>query len=227
MITTTVIYLILLGLLLATSANNRYKRHHIAAKTMASVGFVMISVAGLMLGNRDMYDIRYAYFVALLPGLLFCMAGDIFLAIRMLTKKIKWFAWGITMFAAAHIFFIYFLGEFGNYEWWTYLIPIVSVMVAYILFGLPMIDAGKAKWPCLVYSYVVTLFVVRAFGTMIVWEYSVKGVVIALGAILFYLSDVMLIFLYFGKKEYTWLHTANLTAYYLGIGLIASSVFFL
>lgn len=226
MIVVIMIYLILLCLLLATSHNQKYRRHHIAAKTLTSVGFVTIACVGLILSKRNIYASHYAYFLSLLPGLVFCMAGDIFLAIRSLTKKIEWFAWGIAMFATAHVLFIVFLGKYNSYLWWTYLLPLASVLVAYILFGLPSIDAKGVKWVCLLYSYVVALFVVRAYCYMVVFEFSTQGIILAIGATLFYLSDAMLIFLYFSKKEYNWLHAANLTAYYLGMGLIASSVYF-
>lgn len=226
MIAVSIIYIILLCLLLATSHNQKFRRHHIAAKTLTSVGFVTIACAGLVFSERNIYASHAAYFLSLLPGLIFCMAGDIFLAIRSLTKKIEWFAWGIAMFATAHVLFIVFLGKYNSYGFWSYIIPLASVIVAYILFALPSIDAKGAKWVCLVYSYVVALFVVRAYCNMIALDFSTQGVFLAIGATLFYMSDAMLIFLYFSKKEFKWLHAANLIAYYLGMGLIASSVYF-
>lgn len=226
MIFISLLYLFSLSYLISTGYQKKYRKHHITAKTLTSLGFVLIAFTSLFLGKDGTSESRYVYFISLLPGLIFCTAGDIFLAIRSITKKLKWFAWGITMFALAHVLFVISIDRYADYAWWTYLIPLVSVVIAYILFDLPTVDAGKAKWACLIYAYVVTLFGVRAFICMHTWEYSMQGILLFMGALLFFASDTMLVFLYFGKEKIKWLHAANLVSYYLGVGLVAMSIYF-
>ena len=220
MITVSLCYLLCLLYLLWTSYIENQKKYYIIAKTITSIGFIAIALISYCCSQST------AYYFALLPGLILCLLGDVFLAIRVQTKKFKWFIWGLLMFAFAHIMFIFLIQKYTLWYWWDFLLPLASLVLVFFLFQLPSMEPGKGKWPCLIYSYFVTLFLIKALESMISWEYSTRGKFLAIGSFLFFVSDFILIFLYFSKNEKKWLHGGNLIMYYLGVGLIASSIYF-
>ncbi len=220
MITGSLLYILSLLFLLRTSYMESQKKHYIFAKTMTSIGF--LALAGISL----YFSKAYPYFYALLPGLLFCLCGDVFLAIRLRTKQFKWLVFGITMFVLAHVTFIFGLQKYTNWNWWDFSLPLISVVMVFILFRLPKIEPGKGEWPSLIYSYFVSLFFLKAIEIMYAWNFSRQGIFLAIGAMFFFISDVLLIFLYFSKKPQNWLHGANLITYYLGVAFLASSIYF-
>ena len=212
--------MLILMFLLGTSYREKQKKYHILAKALTSLSFILLAIISLYCSKDT------SYFFSLLPGLLLCFCGDVFLAIRSRTKKFKWFIGGIVMFAFAHLFFVYSLQKNLPFIFWHYLIPVFIMIIIYFIFKLPSIEAGKGKWPSVIYSYLVTLFVIKAIESMISWDYSMRGIFLLVGAICFVASDFMLIFLYFSEKKINWLHGTNLITYYIGVGFIASSIYF-
>ncbi len=105
---------------------------------------------------------------------------------------------------------------------WELLIPVLGVMLTLWMEKRPGMNTGKLKFEILIYSYFVTLLLTKTIF-MLIKELSAGTLMLAIGAGLFLISDVLLLFLNFYKKRFMTLHVLNLITYYYGIFLMAAS----
>ncbi len=156
------------------------------------------------------------------------MAGDILLNLRYLVGKMgqKVFLIGILIFMIGHVLYLIPLLKTAP----SPLIPIVIglVLAALLLYWiLTSVTAALAfKIFGVFYIGAVTLMAVTA-----VWNYAKLGttadMLFAVGGVLFLASDVILIFNTFTGEATFGKRVANLSLYYIGQLLIASSLMFL
>ncbi len=193
----------------------------IFAKTVTSFGFLLISLVGYFISR----DVRYFWIV--FPGLLFCFAGDILLAIRYQKIEQKWLVFGILSFLMAHIYFIFRLQEIMPIHLFEVAISIAAMGMVYGIFKLPFMKPGAVKWLCVFYSFFVTMLLIKGVQAGAYFAYRPRGIALLIGAIFFWTSDFTLIFQYFSEKEIKSLRFWNLLMYYIGVAGIASSIQFL
>jgi len=124
-------------------------------------------------------------------GLLFSMAGDIFL---MLPKER--FVAGLVSFLLAHV--AYIIGFNDTFPPMNLVTLVVAALVALVAFRLYTRIAGgltasgndKLKIPVLVYSIVISIMLLSALLTLIKPEWTaISALLAAFGALLFFLSD--------------------------------------
>jgi uncharacterized membrane protein YhhN len=157
-------------------------------------------------------------------GLLFSLAGDVFL---MLSDR--WFIAGLVAFLLAHVAYLIGLNiPFGEpLPFWGIGIAILLAIAAgsilrRILAGVRAKGLHQLVVPVVVYGMVITLMLLSAILTnyRLDWKYSAAGLV-SLGAILFYFSDVILAWNKFVRPVRNG-RVINMVAYHLGqIALIA------
>lgn len=164
-----------------------------------------------------------AYFLWLLPGLICCLGGDVFLA---LPQK-RMFFFGLVSFLAGHLFYI--ISFF-------YTSPPSGLV---LLGALPMAVAGSwiflrlkpylgdMMMPVFVYIIVITIMVCGAFSVLLKPELALPGRLLALfGALSFYVSDLFVARDRFVKKSAI-NRVLGLPLYFGGQFLLAFSVGFL
>lgn len=188
-------------------------------KGSASLFFCILGVRCAALGAPDKW---------VLWGLVFGMAGDILLNLRYLVGKMgqKVFLVGILIFMIGHILYLVTLLRSAP----SPLIPVVIgiILAAILLYWiLTSVTAAKAfKIFGVFYIGAVTLMAVTA-----VWNYvkldGTSNMLFAIGGVLFLASDVILIFNTFTGEATFGKRVANLSLYYIGQLLIASSLMFL
>ena len=124
-------------------------------------------------------------------GLVFSMAGDIFL---MLPKER--FVAGLVSFLLAHV--AYIIGFNDTFPPMNLVTLVVAALVALVAFRLYTRIAGgltasgndKLKIPVLVYSIVISIMLLSALLTLIKPEWTaISALLAAFGALLFFLSD--------------------------------------
>ncbi len=128
-----------------------------------------------------------SYFAWLLPGLIFCLGGDIFLA---LPQK-KMFFPGLVSFLVGHVFYVicffYTAPPTALVLWGT--LP-VSMASLWIFFRLKP-HLNDMIIPVLVYIVVITIMVCGAFSILLEPELAFTGRMLAFcGALCFYISDL-------------------------------------
>ena len=164
-------------------------------------------------------------------GIFFSMAGDVFLMISYARFSDRWFLPGLAAFLLAHISYIVGLNTpLPNVSpiWSLGLAVILALSAARILRriidgvrekGLPRL-VGPVNW----YGMVITLMLLSALLTLnnANWKTSAGGLV-ALGAILFYFSDVLLACNKFVKPIRNG-RLANMILYHLGQAALVAGV---
>ncbi len=152
----------------------------------------------------------------IIAGLIFSLIGDVFLMLP--SDK---FVLGLTSFLIAHIFYIIAFGwGFGPYFEIGYLIPAALYMIVFLWILLP--KTGKMKFPVLVYSFVLMIFLWQATGRIYYLGNSSAYYTFA-GAVLFVVSDSVLAhtrFVYSFKFSSTIIHIT----YWFAQILIALSI---
>ncbi|MGN0448271.1 MAG: lysoplasmalogenase [Acutalibacteraceae bacterium] len=217
-----------------------------STKCMQSLTFKMISstlfvLSGYLVNKISGNNTDYA--VLIIWGLVFGWIGDLFL--HSLKDKLIHFAIGLVAFLIGHIFYIIAFNEaiFSKYpaakvfDWYEYLI-IGAVAVAVTAFA-AVKKLFKTKGPIvaavIIYAMVLTAMLVKAFkyvigeiawGTYNDGELVGIALTVALGSLLFVLSDGSLGVIHASKEIKRGMRIFNIVTYYAAQLLLAASIFF-
>ena len=162
-----------------------------------------------------------AFPLLMVCGLLCCMIGDVFISFS--------FIWGMAAFAAAHICFIAGYIKAGLFT----AMPIAQLIV-FILLIAPFLYAilklklikGELRFAACIYAALITFMTSLAvcspalYGAVMVFSWASA---IALGSVLFLLSDFMLGLMVSGRESNK-LDYISLSFYYMAISLFGLSV---
>jgi uncharacterized membrane protein YhhN len=153
-------------------------------------------------------DNTYIWLVII--GLLFSLGGDIALMPPDNNRK---FRFGLLLFLSAHIIYIAAFWFLGTFEITDIISAIILAVVVFAFYRLIRRNLGTMKIPVIIYMIIICLMVNRALSTRVP--------LIIVGAILFFVSDMLLALNRFFKK---WKYERiSLTFYYGGQFLIALS----
>ena len=196
-------------------------------KGLASLMFVSLGIYCFVKSGQDGT-------LLIVLGLIFGMIGDVFLNLRNLCegkKSNQIFAVGILAFLIGHFLYIAFLyraiilsGRAAIF------IPLAIVLTAVLAFvSIPPLikritppSEGLKKFGYVYLCIVIAMFC--ASLSRLCSFYSTNSLVFMLGALLFVVSDFIMIYFSFGKKIKP-LRAINLLAYYFGQILIALCIF--
>ncbi|MBE6818232.1 MAG: lysoplasmalogenase [Ruminococcaceae bacterium] len=180
-------------------------------------------------------------------GLALGWLGDVLLHLTALSKKEKpskafqggSFVSGLVAFLVGHIFYVIAylegikaVGHWSRSTIITIVIEVVILLAAFVAVELfvAKIKLGVAAVPVALYAATISTMLVSAV-TLAIYaaKYSVvMSIVLALGALLFVISDSTLVFCMFGsekaKNSYK-LKVVNLTTYFIGQMMLASAIF--
>ena len=192
-------------------------------KTLASIGFVSVAISAFLYGNGD-----GEYFKFILCGLILGLIGDVALALRAVyeKKKDKYFIIGLGAFLLGHIAYTI---EFTKISSITVIEIIIAaiIVILFVIFGkLVKLQYGNMKPFVIGYMCVISVMVVKAVSIAITIGINEANMLIAVGAILFAISDMILAFIYFWNRKVKVLSPLNLITYYGGQLLIALSILF-
>jgi uncharacterized membrane protein YhhN len=161
-------------------------------------------------------------------GLLFSLAGDIFLML-----KVRWFLWGTAAFLGAHL--CYFLG-FNAPNFILYpsrflaWLPFFGLDLFFIIY-ITRIGSAKSERSTLlpligsVYFTMISLMCASAWSTLLRPDWALKAAVLgASGALLFLISDSILIFNRF-LRQVAHAHFWVMISYYLAQITITAGAF--
>lgn len=194
----------------------------VCLKGLASLIFIIVGIAAFGASR----DTQFAKLV--LIGLILGGVGDVLLNLRFVFEKVgqKIFLAGIAAFLAGHILYLVALipqsdsllvcviiGAVIAAAILTYIFKTMEVKPAFKIFGVVYIGA-------------VVLMTAVAIGNLLAAP-SASRWLYAIGAVLFTVSDIVLIFNTFGSETKFSLRITNLSLYYLGQLLIANSLFFI
>lgn len=164
----------------------------------------------------------------IIVGLCLGLVGDVLLNLRFNVSKAlssKVFALGILAFLAGHIFYIVVLIKHNTDIIWASLISAVVLSVLAIPQLMKRIKAPSKGLKIFGYVYLVIVicFFSCGIGSMIMCERNMFDIVFTIGGLFFVVSDFIMIYYNFAKKDPK-LRVINLLTYFVGQLLIALCV---
>ena len=163
------------------------------------------------------------YFAFVVTGLVFCLGGDVFLA---LPQK-KAFMLGLVSFLVGHVFYGIGFFSIAGPTAWTWVSLVLAAMISSLIYLWLRSHLGKMKGPVIGYMVVITVMVCAASSVLGVSDFNLCGrAMVFSGAVAFYFSDVFVARDRFMKKEFL-NRLVGLPLYYSGQFLIAFSLGFL
>jgi uncharacterized membrane protein YhhN len=163
------------------------------------------------------------YFGFVVTGLVFCLGGDVFLA---LPQK-KAFMQGLVSFLVGHVFYVIGFFSVAAFSGWTWVSLVLAGGVSGLVYRWLRSHLGPMKGPVIGYMVVITVMVCGASSVLGASDLSLSGRIMAFaGAVAFYFSDVFVARDRFMKKEF-FNRLVGLPMYYAGQFLIAFSLGFL
>ncbi|MEG2087915.1 MAG: lysoplasmalogenase family protein [Angelakisella sp.] len=210
------LYPLLFAMLMVTCYCKGWKRWHTVTKTATSAVFVAAAVAA---GNST-----DSYFQFMLAGLLLCLLGDFFLAKAKSNTKTPWFFLGGGAFFFAHVVFIAGLSRLDPLSAISFLLPVSMVALVLLLSWMGILRAGKLLPLVGIYIFFVSMLSSKSIGLFLLNPASTRGILAMVGAILFCISDLIILFILFREKPHPALTFVNLLTYYLATMLLALSV---
>jgi uncharacterized membrane protein YhhN len=157
------------------------------------------------------------YSVGVLLGLLLSFGGDLAL---MFQENRKAFMLGLALFLLAHVAYTVVLTLLGRFSGWDALSTVVLLAAGVSFYWLIQPNLGTMRVPVMVYILVISAMVSRAASTLASPLFSgTQATLIVVGAVLFYLSDLILAAARFWRP---WTYNrVSLAFYYGGQTLIA------
>jgi len=203
-------FILLMGLLYYEKKNDG--RPLLIVKSILSLLFVITALLQL-------HPVP-AYYQYLFVGLIFCLIGDVCLA---LPQK-KAFRVGLVAFLVGHVLYILSFSSLTQiYYWisaWLFILFCMSALI--FLWLLPHLKSMLI--PVLLYILVITVMVSGAWAVFWKSPFQISGrVFILIGSLCFYFSDVFVARNKFIKEEYR-NRFLGLPLYYTGQFLLAFSV---
>ena len=161
---------------------------------------------------------NFMYSVGVLIGLVLSLGGDV----ALMFSDRKAFMAGMVLFLLAHVAYTVTFTLLNGFKGPDVFTAFVLLIAGVGFYALIKRGVGAMKGPVLFYMLVISLMVNRAMSTL--WAPAFRDVqawMIVAGAVLFYISDIMLALNRFWKP---WRYTRfSLAFYYAGQGLIALS----
>lgn len=217
------LYAAALAFLLWTAARRRAL--YPLGKGICSALFLLCAVLAFFAGPRA----GVTGFVFMLVALALCAVGDTLLGFANRTEGTVEkgpFMAGAVAFSLAHVGFCIFFFLRAAFAWYDLLFPLALWVILFFLERGDRIRLGKLRPVGYFYTFLVGLMMVKAAGAMATGGAPGQGgILLLLGAALFFLSDYVLLFLYFGTVGHSWQRPANLISYYAGIFLMALSLY--
>ena len=160
------------------------------------------------------------YYHYLLVGLIFCLMGDVYLA---LPQK-KAFMAGLVAFLVGHVFYIFsFLSLTSIFHWISTGVFIILGVSAFVFFWLRP-HLGSMLFPVLLYILVITVMASGAWTVFWKSSFPISGrTLILLGSLCFYFSDLFVARNKFIKEEYR-NRLLGLPLYYAGQFMLVFSI---
>ena len=164
-----------------------------------------------------------AFFYTLFVGLIFCLIGDVCLAL----PQEKAFKAGLAAFLVGHIFYIFSFSSLIQVNLWISAGFFVLVGLSALIFLWLRPHLKSMLIPVLLYILVITVMASGAWAVFLKSPFHVFGRTLLLaGSLFFYVSDVFVARDKFIKEEYT-NRLLGLPLYYAGQFFLAFSIGFL
>jgi len=151
------------------------------------------------------------YTIGVLVGLALSLAGDVAL---MFEERRRALLAGLGSFLSAHVAYAVVFGIVGRASWWDALSAAVLLAVGTVVYGRLSPKLDGMRGPVLAYIVAISLMVSRGVSTLPSPALGTgQAVMVTVGAVLFYVSDVILALCRFWRP---WRYRRISLAFYYG-----------
>lgn len=226
------ICLLILAIVMATVfvifSNGQKGLLSLSFKSIASFCFTLLALSVLYIKGMSLAGMLFVL------GFVASCFGDVILGLpdmpEMSKKATTLTLVGGLSFALAHVFYISAMILCFGFAWWTILVAVALGLVFF--FGNKIVgklNYGKLTYGMPVYATFVSFVVAISIMALVSGANLVGAIMLLVGFVLFWLSDIVLMNIYFGNKpqKKTFFYYFNLSFYYAAQILIAASLYFL
>ena len=191
---------------------NENQKGKLPTKTILSCLFILIALLQPHLFSE--------YFYILLIGLIFCLGGDVFLAL----PQQRMFLYGLVSFLLGHVCYVICFFYVADLNPWTWGGGAIGLAISSLVFYWLRRHLGPMLVPVTAYIFVITAMVIGAFTVLGDTRLPSTGrFLVVFGAVSFYISDLFVARDRFLKTEFS-NRLLGLPLYYTGQFLLAFSV---
>lgn len=185
-------------------------------KSLDSILFVLCGVFNLILLYKYRKTSHAWKSLFMLLGLIFACIGDIVL--------IGNFVLGAIFFAIGHIWFLVYFYVLQKFNYKDVLIGGIIFLISLLLIlFLPVFDFGNFLAIVIIYALIISMMLGKAFSNYLC-KMTIPNLVVFIGALLFFFSDLMLVFDNFSTFSGIFGYLC-LSTYYPAEFLLAISIF--
>lgn len=213
-----VYYFTMLGILIFASYPTKLEPHRLLFKILTSMGFIVIA-AYCAIGTGNL-----AFFWWMLPALVACFVGDIFMALTDKNWNDTVFTIGVAAFAVAHLAFLVAISQLYPFNALELILPALVAVGALFIDRIPRLNVGKLKTALVPYGFLVTWLFSKTLVWVLAGGANALSCTMMTGALLFLISDALLLFIYFFDTPSKSLRFFNQITYYGGMALLALAI---
>jgi uncharacterized membrane protein YhhN len=205
-------FLVFSVILLVRAEILKERRQIIVFKPISTLLVIAIALLSFQEPTQNQF-----YTVGILAGLLLSFGGDVALIFQ---ENRKAFTIGLVLFLLAHIAYTVVFLFMGRFSGWDVFSSVLLLIFGVGFYTVIKANLGRMRIPIIVYIVVISLMVSRSISVLLGAEFGgEQGMMIVAGAVLFYISDIILAASRFWK---TWrYHRISLFFYYGGQLLFA------
>lgn len=187
-------------------------------KTISSVLFVLCGLFNLLYCVKTKMISNLKFMVFMFAGLFFAMLGDILL--------IDFFVVGALLFGIGHILFLAGFCMLSKIHWQDFVVAGgIFIIALLVIFLYPNFEFNGMLVVAVAYALVISLMLGKAGANLRLKQNRTLNVIIFIGALMFFLSDLMLLFNVFASAPYLF-DILCLVLYYPGEFILAFSIYF-
>ncbi len=194
------------------SNDNDFTLKCVGSALFVAIGVLNYIYAVKTLGKKD------KFYKGMLIALVFCFLGDVFIHTS--------FVLGAGLFAVGHTFLVYIyclVQKLTKQDVIISSVPFVGTAIFLLFFPLLRFDIPVFRYVCIAYAVIISLMLGKAIGNYLK-DKSTLNLILATAGVLFFFSDVMLVFSWF-IGLWSWTFPACMGTYYPALCLLAYSMY--
>lgn len=211
----TISYLISLILLIRVTFLN-HNKYRFLLKIIACGHFLGLGIVSVLI--KDVSLLEYL----LLIGLIFSFIGDIFLGLKNSIKT--GFILGVSSFSIAQLYYLLYF-QMSYFSIIPFILSIVFMLIVYRYIR----NNSKIEFPSKAYFLFIYIFLLSStlFSSIenLIQYHNELNLILMLGCVLFFISDITLFHVYFLKKKINIHKIIYLLSYHIAQLLIATFIF--
>lgn len=219
---------VVVSLIFCYQRRNGFSVNNLLFKSVSSLCYLLTAVFALINNSS-----AYTYGSLIIMGGALGLVGDILLDLKGIYKEQEkvYLKGGFIFFLIGHIFYTCSIVYSLKMKWWIVLVSaVVSVIIGIVTVAMAnvmKVHYGAYRKIVAIYVAFLTMTTITSFCAVILSAFQKGYVLLAIGSLLFLLSDAVLSNTFFGRGKDKPHHLfINHFLYYAGQYLIAASVMF-